>query len=299
MGESGRNCYMKLYKSFIEENFYILDKEIQQPVPFTFNKIQSKYYKILEEEYNNLQGVREIILKARQEGVSSFALGLFTVDFLLIPFSVSICISHRKDATELLFKKVKFYIESYCQNHKMESKTLLKTDNKNMIENLVNGALFYVLTAGTKVGGRGGSCSNILFSEAAYYPDTAKISASEIITATSQQVPMEKGMIFIESTGNTTDDYYNSEWERANRGESIYKHRFFGWQEFYDEEWVKEKKKEFPNELLAMREYPKDPSEAFLAAGSPYFDNLVLKEMLDTRLQSIQQGRFAPDGNWT
>ena len=230
---------------------------------------------------------------------SSIVLAMFTVDFLMVPYSVSICISHRKDATELLFKKVKFFLESYCQNKKIPYENLFKTDNKNLIEHATNGAMFYVGTAGAKVGGRGGSASNILFSETAFYMDTAKITASEIVTATAQQVPQDRGMIFIESTGNSTDDYYNAEWERARRGESTYKPRFFGWQEFYDEVWVEKKKKEFPNELIAMREYPKDEAEAFLAAGSPYFDNLYLAEMLNNRQQPVAIGRLAADGQFT
>ena len=289
---------MKNYRGVIENFFFILDKETQQPTQFRFNKVQSKYYKILLEEYNDFQGVREIILKARQEGVSSLVLAMFTVDFLMVPYSVSICISHRKDATELLFKKVKFFIESYCQNKKIPYLNLFKTDNKNLIEHATNGAMFYVGTAGAKVGGRGGSATNILFSETAFYMDTAKITASEIVTATAQQVPQEKGMIFIESTGNSTDDFYNAEWERAKRGENTYKPRFFGWQEFYDAAWVEKKKKEFPNELLAMREYPKDEAEAFLSAGSPYFDNLYLKELLDSRPQPISMGKLMADGNF-
>ncbi len=103
------------YKKFIEDNFAILDKDKQIPVPYKFNAVQDKYYNILMSENPEMDGVREIVLKARQEGMSSFILALFAVDFLLRPFSVSICISHRKDSTDLLFKKVKFYLTSYFQ----------------------------------------------------------------------------------------------------------------------------------------------------------------------------------------
>lgn len=103
------------YREFIETYFAILDRESQKPVPFEFNPVQSKYYQLLAEQYPGFDGVREIVLKARQEGMSSFILALFAVDFLMVDHSISICISHRKDSTDLLFRKVKFYIESYCQ----------------------------------------------------------------------------------------------------------------------------------------------------------------------------------------
>ncbi len=150
----------KKYKEFIEKYFAILDRDTQQPVPFKFNKVQEKYYNMLKSEHPDMEGVRDMVLKARQEGMSSFILALFAVDFLLIPYSVSICISHRKDSTDLLFKKVKFYIDSYCQKKGMNATQLLKSDNKNLIENASNHASFYIGTASAKVGGRGGSAKN-------------------------------------------------------------------------------------------------------------------------------------------
>src|ERR1035437_6599444 len=147
----------KDYLGFIEKFFAILDKDTQKPVPFKLNSVQKAYYQILQNEYEGMDGVRDIVLKARQEGMSSFILALFTVDFLINPYSVSICISHRKDSTDLLFKKVKFYIDSYCLARGIDPKSILKSDNKNLIENAQNNAVFYIGTAGAKVGGRGGS----------------------------------------------------------------------------------------------------------------------------------------------
>lgn len=293
------------YRKFIEDNFSILDQNTQMPVPFKFKDVQNKYYNMLLEEHPDMEGVRDIVLKARQEGFSSFILALFTVDFLLRPYSISICISHRKDSTDLLFKKVKFYIDSYLsklaesQHVPLETvqKQFLKTDNKNMIENATNNAMFYIGTAGAKVGGRGGSCRNIHFSECAFYQDTELITAQEIVLGTSQQVPQGKGMIFIESTANGMDNYYQKTWEQASRGESIYKPRFFGWQETYTKEWVEEKRKEFPNDQMWKQEYPNDPDEAFIVSGTPYFNNQILKAMLERRVQPIIRGKFAPDGN--
>ena len=287
------------YKEFIEDNFMILDKEKQNPTPFIFNAAQSKYYEMLQNEYEDMEGVREIILKARQLGWSSFILALFTVDFLVNPYSVSICISHRKDSTELLFRKVKFYIESYCQKNGFDSKQLLKSDNKGLIENATNNAIFYILTAGAKVGGRGGSAKNIHFSEAAFFTDTEIITAEEMITATVQQVPQGHGMVFLESTGSTDESYYHKEWTRAyDDHNSTYKPRFFGWQEQYTPTYMEKKAKEFANDFKFRSEYPSDPSEAFLTSGSPYFANLLLRKMLDEKHEPIEQGRLSADGSW-
>ncbi len=316
------------YRQFIEDNFLVLDLQKQTPVPFKLNQVQSRYMEVLEGDYEDMDGIREIILKARQQGFSSFILALFTVDFILRPHSISICISHRKDATELLFKKVKFYLESYLRkliklhlqkinqwdenwtedtkkatiDHLFADwwKLYFKSDNKNMIENATNDAMFYIGTAGTKVGGRGGSARNIHFSEAAFYQDTEMITAQEIIVGTAQQVPQGHGMIFIESTANGEGNYYHGEWERSQPGGdgSVYMPRFFGWQEFYTKEWVEEKRREFPSEKLWKQEYPGSPDDAFITSGEPFFDVETLDVMAKEKKVPVEYGRVMPDGNF-
>lgn len=295
----------KKYLEFIQKYFSVLHRDTQKPVPFEFNPVQAKYYRLLQEQYAGLDGVREIVLKARQEGMSSFILALFTVDFLMVPHSVSICISHRKDSTDLLFRKVKFYIESYCEKMKIDPKNLFKTDSKSLIENATNSAIFYIGTAGAKVGGRGGSAKNILFSEMAFYQDTEIITAREMVQGTAQQIPQGHGMVFIESTANGEGNFYQEEWERANlepnrdgKRASAYTPRFFGWSEFYSKEWIEEKKLEFPDERMFKQEYPDNPDEAFIASGTPYFNTFVLDEMLKKKVQPIIMGRLAPDGQF-
>lgn len=286
------------YQKFIESEFDIIDRE-GKVVPFKFFPIQQKYMDILNREYRDMEGVREILLKARQEGMSSFILALFTVDFITQSNSVSICISHRKDATRLLFRKVKFYLESYCKKHGWDLKDYLLSDNKNEIENRTNGAFFYIGTASSKVGGRGGTASNVLFSEAAYYEDSEIITAREIIEGTAQQVPQGKGKIFIESTGNGFGNFYQLEWARAERGESNYRPRFFGWEEFYTEEWVRQKRKDFQSREFAAQEYPSSPQEAFIHSGNPYFDVKAMQWHLENVVKlPEQQGRLATDGQF-
>lgn len=295
------------YKKFIEHYFMVIDREDQVPVPFKLNNVQDKYLQMMNKDHPNQEGVRDIILKARQQGFSSFILAMFTVDFIVRPYCVSICISHRRDSTELLFKKVRFYLESYLKKLAEEQgkvytedtlKSWLGSDNKGMISNSTNKSTFYIGTAGAKVGGRGGSARNVHFSEAAFYQDTEMLKASEMILATAQQVPQGRGMIFIESTANGEGNFYHAEWERAEDHQSIYKPRFFGWQEFYTQAWVDEKRKEFPSDKLWKQEYPANPQEAFITSGSPFFDVDLLKKMADVEAQPVEFGRIMPDGNF-
>lgn len=286
------------YKAFIENEFDILDRD-GKIVPFTLYPVQAKYLKLMGSDYQDMNGVRDILLKARQEGMSSFILAIFAVDFITKPNSVSICIAHKKDVTQKLFKKVKFYIESYCRKHGFDINSYLVSDNKNEMEHRANGSYFYIGTAGSKVGGRGATAQNILFSEAAFYQDTEIITAQEIIEGSSQQVAQGTGKIFIESTANGFGNYYQLEWDRAVREESNYKARFFSWEEFYDETWIAQKKKDFQSDEKFKQEYPRTPEEAFIHSGTPFFDMKAVEYQLNSVAQNpIRQGRLATDGKW-
>lgn len=290
------------YKKFIEDNFMVRPKEVDNEmgfvIPFKFNKVQNLYYDRMRHDYPKMDGLREIILKARQQGFSTMILAMFVVDFITKPNSVSICISHRSKETKLLFKRVRFFIESYCTKHGFDIKDYLSVDTKEELENATNGAYFYIGTAGSKVGGRGDTVTNIHFSEAAFYQETEKVDAKEIIEATSQQVPMDHGMIFIESTGGHYGSYYQGEWERAKSGDNNLHPRFFGWQELYTREWIDRKHKEFSSEDEFKSHYPEDESEAFLYSGSPFFDRSVLVRIAAEAIDPITAGRLAADGGF-
>ena len=46
------------------------------------------------------------------------------------------------------------------------------------------------------------------------------------------------------------------------------------------------------------QEYPRDPDEAFISSGEPYFNVEILRKMLAAKVPPIRQGKFAPDGEW-
>lgn len=292
-------------KRFIEEEFKVRAKtekegdEQGQVIPFKLNQVQAKYYDMMIQDHpNGLDGAREIILKARQQGFSTFILALFAVDFITKPHSVSICISHQSDATRRLFKRVHFYIESYCDKNGFNIKDYLSVDSKDELENATNGAYFYLGTAGSKVGGRGDTVTNLHFSEAAFYQDTEKITPKEIIEATGQQVPQDHGMIFIESTGGHYGSYYQGEWERAKNQESNFTPRFFSWKELYSPEWIEKKRKDFQSESEFKTHYPSTEEEAFIYSGDPFFDREVLQKLEKESILPMYSGRLASDGGF-
>lgn len=288
------------YRAFIADHFKIVNK-VGAIVPFLFNPVQTVYYENLCRVYGNqLVGVRDNVLKARQEGISSLILALFTVDFLHIPNSQSVCIAHRDQDTQMLFKKVNFFLDSACEKIGVKRDDLLKTDRANLIENKKTGAQFFIGTAGAKVAFRGGTVKNIHFSEVAHYPDTELITAREIVEGTSQMVKQGYGMIFKESTANGEGNYWHADWLRAVRRESSFRPIFFGAaaNPEYTPDWLREKRREFTSEAMFKQEYPTRWEDAFITSGSPFFDPDALMKLRSRAKPPIKVGMLAGDGEW-
>jgi hypothetical protein len=293
---------MTPYKQIIEKYFLIDEPKLGEFVPFKFNKVQTKYYDELIKDYDIenkgiSSAIREVILKARREGFSSFVLALFAADDLTQDNPTeTLVISYRDDATDTFRKRYRLFVTSCIamrsMNYTLEqirqnpaildqvAREALSIDGTE-IELKHNKAHFYCGTASARVGGRGGVLQKLLFSEAAFYPDTEKMAATEIIDATLRQVDIASGMVFVESTANGYGNYYEQMESAATRGESRFKARFYGWTQFYSEDEIKLIQSEFTDKKLFKQEYPKTREEAYIASGSSFFDNEEIVKMIE------------------
>jgi hypothetical protein len=286
------------YKRFIEENFKIDEPKQGKLVSFVFNKVQQKYYQALCDEYDiENKGlsvpIREQILKARREGFSSLILALFAADDMYQnnPTETQV-ISYKDDATKTFSKRYKLYIESaYYSLWQVDNpKDIWSVDNGNELVLKRNGARFYCGTASSRTAGRGGVLQKLLFTESAFYPDTEKMMAKEIIDGTSRQVDINSGWIFSESTANGYGNYYELMWHQSVQGLIRYKPRFYGWREFYTEDEFKLIASEFVDRNMLMQEYPETPEEAFISSGSAYFDNSKILDYINKTTDPIVIG---------
>lgn len=244
-------------------------------VPFVLWNTQDRYMGNLMKTYGteDMQGVRDIILKARKEGFSSIILAMFATDFILSgdPI-VSVCIANKKDETKKLFERAKFFIESYLKKRDLKFTDLCDISNVNEIRNKVNGATFWIGTAGAKVAPRVESVQNLHFSEAAHFPDTDIITARETIEGALQMVDQDRGKVFIESTANGYGNYYQKLETSAYQGTSNFRSVFFSADELYSPEWLAKKRTEFTTQEMFQQEYPLTRDQAYMSSGSKFFD---------------------------
>lgn len=241
------------YKAFIEENFFIKNKQ-GILVPFVFNEVQDNWYQDLINEYGEeLQGIRENDLKGRQFGISSVITGIFATDFILselgiIPIIDSDIYSHKDSETDAHIARFNLFLNSYMiqdqgggieQMEDIEAieklrKAFLEIDNGGHLKSRKRGAQYHAQTASAKVSGRGGTKQNIHWSEPAFYPNTQIMNAKQLMVGAEKQVPDNYGKIFRESTGRTKGDYFAEEYYKAKDGRGVFKSRFLAWYSYPD-----------------------------------------------------------------
>lgn len=275
---------MMRYRDLIEKSFMIDKANSGELVPFVFNKVQNKYYDDLVEQYDiENKGIsvpiRENILKARREGFSSLVLALFAADDITNdnPTETDV-LSYKDDATATFRKRYRTYVLSYYAiiENGMTYEDIQK--NVNILEEIAaqvlsvdgddieirwNKAHFQCNTASARVGGRGGVRHKTLFSEIAFYPDTQKMLASEMIEATMRQTDVSGGWIFAESTENGVGTYQHRMWVDAKLGRSRFTNRFYGAGEFYTESEIDIIKSEYVDMDGFRRDYPMTEDDLF------------------------------------
>lgn len=296
------------YRLFIEENFLIDNAKTGQLIPFKFNDVQEVYYEKLCREYDiERKGInvpiRENILKARREGFSSFILGLFAADDLTQdnPTETDV-LSYKDDATGTFRSRYRTYILSFFLKEQGYTNEQIQ-QNVNLLEDIAphvlsidstdieikhNKAHFQSNTASARTGGRGGVRHKILFSENAFYPDTPKVSAAEMIEATSQQVDPDSGWIFMESTENGIGTYQHRLWSESKKGRNRYVNRFFGTGMFYSDERIATIKSGYVDMDAFRRDYPATEDDLFKGGTKSFTtEDALLALVSDDALKEI------------
>lgn len=299
------------------ENHLLIENKDRKIVRFKLNAIQAKY----DDNRTN----RDIILKARREGFSSYILALFLIDCLKTPNTRSVVVSHKTEATQRLLERVKRYIERFYDGDEFV-KIPLTYNNRSELYFPETNSSFYIGTAGSDSFGRGDTIHNLHLSELAFYD-----SPKELLTALIPTVP-KNGRIVIETTANGFNEFKDL-WELTKAGKTAFTPHFFPWWE-HDEytlagepieldaeernlkarfnltddqlRWRREMIREMltdPNKETTMdivrQEYPSDDFEAFISSGRPVFNQQILKLYLENVIPPVARGYVSEIGQLT
>jgi hypothetical protein len=251
--------------------------------------------------------IRFIILKARQEGVSTIVEALIFWWTSTHKYIQSKIIAHDSDTSEKLYSMFRTYYDNanplFQPTTKYNTRSDLTFDNEANPEKGLNSQID-TATAENAGSGRGSTIQWLHGSEVAKWRN-----GRELVAGLMQAVPlMANTAIFLESTANGIGDYFHLTWQAAKRGEGAFTPLFFPWNihpeykmavpkgfrcteeekklkvefELTDEQlvWRRAKMREFVgDEKRFYQEYPLTDAEAFLASGSPRFNITKLMEM--------------------
>jgi hypothetical protein len=173
-------------------NLYrIIDKN-SNSIPFRLNPIQ-------EDVLDNLHN-RNLILKARQLGMSTFAVLLLTDSALFTENLTTGVVSYSLDHAKHIFNKI---IGHALDTLPKEIRHLAGIQNRSAKEvGFNNGSSIHVDTSL-----RGGTCNLALISEFGKICARNPLKAQEVITGTLQSIP-KNGTAIIESTAEGSEGYF-------------------------------------------------------------------------------------------
>lgn len=209
-------------------------------VPLILNYSQIKLHEKIETQKRNTGKVRMLILKARQQGFSTYVGGRFYHHTTRFSGKATFILSHEADTTEKLFQ----IVERYHKNCPDAAKTPTDVANRRrMVFSGINSE-YFVGTAGNENVGRGGTIQYLHASEAAFYPDGDGFSKGLL-----QSVPDLSGTeVIIESTANGMDPLFYKMCMDAQNGKGDFQLFFSPWF------WQVEYRKELPDDFIPTTE---------------------------------------------
>lgn len=204
-----------------------------QKVPFVWNQAQRHIHARLEEQKAKTGKVRAMVLKGRQQGVSTYVSARFyhrcTTQFGQRAFIVG----HEQKSTDSLFGMVKRYHE----NNPLPVSTG-NTNAKELVFDRLEGG-YKLATAGTQDVGRGNTAQVAHLSEFAFWANAQMHMAG--LGNTIADLPNTE--IIIESTANGLGNGYHQMWQAAEAGEGDFIAIFVPW--FWQPEYRAPVKPEF------------------------------------------------------
>ena len=273
--------------------------------PLKLNTAQQILQNAIDKQMATEGKVRIIILKARQQGLSTHVGGYLYFSVSQSQAKKAMVIAHTADSTRQLFDMTKRYFENTPEILKPHSKY---SSRRELSFDILDSS-YEVATAGGDSVGRGSTITHLHASELAFWP---RSNAEETWNGLAQAVPNTKGTaVFIESTANGVSGVFYDLWKGAVEGKNGYMPVFIPWfaDETYredvpsnfertpdeedlaaeydldDEQLMFRRRKIAQNGLeLFQQEYPAYAEEAFLTSGRPVFNPEQLQQTLrDTR----------------
>ena len=302
-----QGAYKADFELFSKEQIRIITKNASQGfVPFEFNEAQRRINQQLQQQLEETGKVRAIVLKARQQGISTYCAARVFWKTFFTPYTRSVVMAHDSATSDALFNMSRNIIDN------MENPPELQKSNAKEIIFQENKSGYRLYTAGAKEAGRGTTPTIAHLSEVGFWQFD-----EQILAGLFQGISQEEGTeVILESTANGASGEFYRLYQGAMRGENEYIPIFLPWyitkeyrreapedMELTTEEWELLEKYDLDNDQLYWRrlkiaesgerkfkqEYPASPEEAFLVTGNSVFDQQIINNIAVQAPQYIRE----------
>ena len=164
-----------------------------------------------------------IVLKARQMGITTWVAGRFFLRTITQPGTLSLQVAHTREAAEGMFRIVQRMWEGLPEELREGPLVRSRANAWQMVFPEIDSE-FRVASAGDENAGRGLSLQNLHCSEVARWPGDAAATLAGLRAALAPE-----GELVLESTPNGAYGAFYEEW--VSSGESLVRHFFPWWME--------------------------------------------------------------------
>ncbi len=239
---------------FYLESFTKIKGKVPGLIPFLLNEAQKDLFNTLN------KSTRVIILKARQMGFSTAAVGYLYHKTITTPGTNTALIGYNSDLTAELLDKVKTFYRTTPEAIRPQ----ISYNSKYEISFPAIDSKILVLPSSENVG-RGYTLHNVLLTELAFWD-----KAEEKMLAIENAVPAD-GLIIVESTPNAMGNLYHRMWMSDNS----YVKKMYGWWWGYTEDQIEVLRRRINDPMRFAQEYGLE----FLSSGRPVFSADIIKKL--------------------
>jgi hypothetical protein len=187
--------------------------------PFIWNRAQHYVHDALERQVEETGKVRALILKGRQQGISTYIGARFYHRTATRVGQGAFIVAHEQKATDNLYQMVRRY-----QEHNPIAPSTSATNAKELIFGALDGG-YKLATAGTKDVGRSNTAQLLHGSEFAFWSSARSHLAG--VGNTIGDIPGTE--IILESTANGLGNAFHEMWQDAEAGRGEYIAVFVPW----------------------------------------------------------------------
>ena len=252
-----------------------------------------------QKEFERRRGNSNIVLKARQMGLTTWAAARFFLRTITRPGTLTLEVAHAQEAAEEIFRIVHRFLD-YLPEGLREGPLRTSRDNVRQIVFPEIDSQYRVESAGDRNAGRGLTVQNLHCSELARWPG----NPAEILAGLRASMAPDAELI-LESTPDGVGGCFHEEWQKAHETGMV-RHFFPWWMErryraaaAVDEASLTEEERElltrhgldlgqigFRRQVranfrgLARQEYAEDEESCFRASGDSVFELTAIEARL-------------------